>query len=101
MVDRALAPGAQIAQACHIMREWTAKHPEGDAEWYANSNYLACLSASQSDIQRLIAKCEKKKIPYAVFREPDFDNQITGIALAPGDEARRACSSLPLALKGF
>lgn len=81
------------------MREWSARCPDLDKAWYEDSNYLACLSASPTQIDDLIQKCIKNDIPYAIFREPDFDNKITGIALAPSEISRRVTSSLPLALR--
>jgi hypothetical protein len=44
-------------------------------------------------------RLEKKGIRFSTFREPDFDNELTAIALEPGDKSRRATSSFPLALK--
>ena len=38
---------------------------------------------------------------YSSFREPDINNQITALAIEPGDKGRRFCSSLPLALKEY
>mgnify|MGYP007028908248 CR=1 FL=1 len=81
------------------MREWSERHPELDKNWYKDSNYLVCLSAPLAKIDDLIKKCEEREIPYATFVEPDFDNRITGVALAPCDESRRITSSLPLALR--
>jgi hypothetical protein len=38
---------------------------------------------------------------FSIFREPDFDNQVTAIAIEPGENGKKFCSSLPLALKEY
>jgi hypothetical protein len=95
-----LYPGAQIAQSLHAFREFINDYPELENEWYRNSNYIAILAAKdEDDLFKLCCRLDKKGIRYSQFREPDFDNQLTAIALEPGDNSRRATSSLPLALK--
>jgi len=39
------------------------------------------------------------KLAYTEFREPDIGNQLTAIAVEPGIESKRICSSLPLMLR--
>lgn len=64
------------------------------------SNYIACLSVKdESHFESLINRLDIKKIKYTIFREPDVCDQITAIAIEPCDDARRVCSSFPLALK--
>jgi hypothetical protein len=70
--------------------------------WYLNSNYVAVLSAKdEEELIKFSNRLAKKGIRFSTFREPDFDNEITAIALEPGDKSRRACSSYPLALKQY
>ena len=99
VIDDTLKPGQQLAQACHLMREWTENHRDLDNVWYKESNYIACLSAPPEKIESLIDRCKKEGIPFATFIEPDLNNRITGVVLAPCDKARKITSSLPLALK--
>ena len=99
IVDDTLTRGQQLAQACHLMREWSERHPELDAEWYRKSNILVCLSAPPEKIFSIAEQCEKKDIGWACFVEPDLNNKVTGIVLAPCKEAKRLTSSLPLALR--
>jgi hypothetical protein len=96
-----LSPGAQAVQACHSLRQFIADHPAIDAEWFNQSNYLALLSAkNELDLERIILECESKGIRFSVFREPDFANSITAIALEPGAKSKKLCSHLKLALSG-
>ncbi len=95
-----LRPGSQIAQALHAFREFIADHSELENDWYKNSNYIAILAAkNEEELVKLIQRMEKKKIRFSVFREPDLDNEITAVAIEPGDKGRRVTSCFPLALK--
>lgn len=68
--------------------------------WYRTSNYIAILAVrNEQELCNLIERAESKGIRFSAFREPDLDNQITAIAIEPGDKGRRICSSLPLAMK--
>lgn len=94
-----LEPGYQIAQSCHALRQFVADHPDIDAEWFARSNYVACLSVrDEKDLLSLVDRANAKGIPLATFREPDLGGQLTAIALAPGEASKRLCSSCKLAL---
>jgi hypothetical protein len=76
------------------------EHPDIHQEWYKNSNYLGLLSVeNEMELQRLIDKATALDIRFSVFREPDIDNQITAIALAPHPKSKKLCSNLRLALK--
>jgi hypothetical protein len=97
---RDLYPGAQLAQSCHVCLLFSAEYPEIERIWRETSNYIAILAAKNEE--ELVKFCErliKKGIRFSEFREPDFDNELTAIALEPGDKSRRATSSFPLALK--
>jgi hypothetical protein len=48
---------------------------------------------------KIIEKAISKDIKLSIFREPDIDNQITAIALSPGEITRKLCSNFKLALK--
>jgi len=41
---------------------------------------------------------KEKEIKFSIFREPDFDDEITAIALEPGRKSKKLCSKLNLAL---
>lgn len=96
-----LEPGYQAVQSMHALRQFTAEHPEIDRIWFEQSNYLGLLSVSdEKELNNLIEQATAHDIRFSIFREPDIDNEITAIALAPGPKAKKLCSRLPLALRG-
>lgn len=95
-----LAPGIQLAQSIHAAIQFCLEHNLIVNEWYNNSNYIAILAAKdEKDLLLFCDKLVKKGIVFSAFKEPDFDNELTAVALEPGDKSRRATSSFPLALK--
>lgn len=95
-----LPPGQQAVQAAHSLREWSARHPEIDRQWYEESNTLALLVVEDEQaLGRLLQRAGAHGIPYAEFHEPDRGNEMTAVALAPGEASRRLCRGLSLALR--
>jgi hypothetical protein len=81
------------------MRQFTHDHPDVDEFWFKNSNYIALLSVeNEKALENLIALANIKNIRLAIFREPDIGDQITAVAFEPGEQSRRLCSRLKLAL---
>ncbi len=97
---RDISPGYQAVQACHAMRQFTEDHPEVDKEWFKVSNYLCLLSCkNEAELYALVCKAKELGIKVSVFREPDIENEITAIALSPGEKTKELCSKLKLALR--
>jgi peptidyl-tRNA hydrolase len=93
-----LSPGARCAQSCHAIRLFAEEHPDADREWYRGSNNLVVLEAeNEGALMGLAAKARSEGIAASEFREPDFADAVTAVAL--GGAASRFLSSLPLALK--
>jgi peptidyl-tRNA hydrolase len=87
-------------QSIHAGIQFIFEHPEYAESWYKQSNYLGFLSVSnESELLELIEKARQLDIKISIFREPDIENQITAIALAPSPKTKKLCSNLPLALK--
>lgn len=92
--------GAQAAQSCHCAFSFMEEHLDIARNWMYNSNYIAILACkNEQALLSLIDKAEKKGINFSVFFEPDFDNEITAVALEPGKMSKKLCSSFRLALK--
>lgn len=95
-----LSPGYQAVQSCHALRQFTAEHPEKDLEWFTTSNYLALLSVkNEHELRKLFIDAKESGLKCSGFEEPDVDNELTAIAIEPGERSRELCKKLPLALK--
>jgi hypothetical protein len=53
----------------------------------------------EAELIKILQKAQQSGITHSEFREPDIDNQLTAIALAPCEESRKISSSIPLALR--
>ena len=93
VVVRADIPaGLQLAQACHVTREFTRAHPEEDV----GENLVVLAAKSEPELQELFTDA-RSVCPRTAFYEPDLDGAMTAVALV--GEARRLLSSFPLALR--
>lgn len=101
VVRQDLRPGQQASQIAHTMTEFMVQYPESAKQWYAQSNTLVLLAAeNEHGLQRIIDKAFDLGVQTAIFREPDFDGAITGVALKPDCKNHRICRELPMALGG-
>jgi hypothetical protein len=95
-----ISSGYQAVQSIHAAIQFGMEHPDIHRFWFDKSNYLGLLSvANELELGKIIEKAAEQNIKFSVFREPDIDNQITAIALEPGNKSKKICSSLPLALR--
>jgi hypothetical protein len=84
------------------MSQFAVEYPSQFKDWYENSQYIACLSIE--DEESLLALAEKLRsrgIAVSVFREPDYNNKSTSIAIEACDQARRLTSNLRLAQREY
>lgn len=94
-----LEPGAQIAQSCHVAFAFSIRYPHTVIDWNTSSNNLVCLSApDEASLLALADRARQYGCAVEEFREPDYGDSLTAIALT-GERAKRAVSALPLALK--
>lgn len=97
---RDLSPGLQCAQVAHAAFQFAYEHRPLAAQWLKESNFVVILSVE--DESRLIdfgRSVEAHNIPVTWFTEPDIDDQITAIALAPSPRTVELCAELPLAMR--
>lgn len=93
VVVRADIPaGLQLAQACHVTREFTLAHPEEDV----GENLVVLHAPNEPELARLVHTVDPLCLS-SIFYEPDLGGAMTAVAFS-GD-ARRHLSSLPLALR--
>ena len=94
-----LNPGAQLAQSAHALSAFACAFPDEHRAWHEGSNNLVALSVpDEAALQRLLQTAVCRLVACAQFREPDFGDELTAVALF-GDKAARLVSSLPLALR--
>lgn len=92
--------GAQLAQSCHVCFAFAQEHSNLTHHWMTNSNYICIVNVdSQKELIDLMRRAEEKNIKFSFFREPDIDDEITAIALEPGNNSRKLTSRLNLALR--
>lgn len=90
----------QAVQSAHACVQFQYEHPELAKNWFRNSNYLVFLSVeNEHELKQFINKANSNNTKISIFREPDFNNEITAIALEPCDWSRRHTSGLPLMRK--
>jgi peptidyl-tRNA hydrolase len=91
-----------MLQSAHAAIEFQHEHPQISEEWNTQSKYLVFLSVeNESQLNDYLLKAKNRNIKCSVFLEPDIGNQLTAIALEPGEESKRLTSNLPLALKNL
>lgn len=96
---RDISPGYQGVQSQHAIRQFTADHPERDAEWFTGSNFLAWLSvADEVELMRLVVQAQDLGLRWSAWREEDVGGAITAIAIEPHSKAAELCKGLSLAL---
>lgn len=93
-----LAPGAQLAQACHVVARFAAEHRELFLAWESGAKNIVVLSArDERELAQLLERAAVEALRVADFREPDIRDERTAIALE--GRAARLVSNLPLALR--
>lgn len=93
-----LAPGAQLAQACHALAGFALQHADAFRAWQTGTNNLVCLQCvDEPALRRIATEATARGDRGFENIEPDYGNALTAVAL--GEEARKFLSSLPLALK--
>ncbi len=92
-----LAPGEQLAQVAHAATEFVSQHPESAAEWRAMSNSLVVVATpDETSLVRLIDRALVAGVRPTVFREADYGDAVTAVALPTGKASRKLCANLPL-----
>jgi hypothetical protein len=89
-----------MVTAAHAGIDFQHQHPEIARQWNNYSNYLIILSVkNEEQLALYLEKFKFYDIKVTAFREPDIGDQLTAIAIAPGEETRKLTSKLPLSLK--
>jgi hypothetical protein len=86
-----------MAQACHAVVSFSAVNREAFGEWGNRTIVIVRVSGEQR-LAEMRAHAIRLDIPNGKFYEPDLDDELTAIALAPSIETDALCSGLDLAL---
>ena len=87
-----------MAQVAHAAFLFTQKHPETTHQWLTDSQYIIIVGVPSEDhLLALTCKARNMGVPSVLWSEPDLDDELTAVAFAPTEEARRLCANLPLA----
>jgi peptidyl-tRNA hydrolase len=98
VVRKDLSPGAQAVQAAHALTEFLLDHPELGRRWRDVSNYLALLAVDDERALHDVARrASERGVRLSIFREPDFGDALTALAIEPA--GKRIVAGLPLALQ--
>lgn len=97
-----LSPGAQLAQAVHAAFQFCVEHPATAEVWYRHSNFLVVVAVpDEIALLTLDSLAYTVGLAHEVVREPDYNDTVTAVVLAPGSMARKLCAEFPLALKSL
>jgi peptidyl-tRNA hydrolase len=82
------------------MAQYCVEHPTQAEMWHRHSNFLVVVSVpDEVALLTLDSLAWTVGLSHEVVREPDYENSVTAVVLAPGPMARKLCAEFPLALK--
>jgi len=97
-----LTAGYQMSMSIHGIVEFSQEYPLIYQQWYKFSKAITVLSLPNEEfLKGFASKLSQNNIKFSIFIEPDINNQVTAIAIEPSLEAKKLCSSIPLALKEY
>lgn len=95
-----LPPGHQATQSSHAAFSFSQAHPDITAQWHRESKFLILLSVpDEATLLELAGRVQKEEIPFTTWREPDWDDTLTALAIAPSSATSRLLANLPLTLR--
>lgn len=94
-----LRPGLQAAQVAHAAFLFGYEHRPLAQAWIQESNFLIILSVkNEEELAALGKEADQLGLPVTWFTEPDIEDQLTAIAIAPSPQTVELTAKLPLAL---
>jgi hypothetical protein len=87
-------------QSAHALADFAVRFENEFKQWQMGSNYLCCLQASESKIEKILYKLKDLDIKYHEFLEPDIENQMTAVAIEAisREQHKKLFKNLKLAL---
>lgn len=101
MVTRSdLSPGQQATQSTHAAFKFAHEHPALMDSWYRESTYLVLLATpDEPSLAEILFTVDFDSLVFSAWREPDMDDALTAIAIAPSPMASKLLANLPLTLR--
>lgn len=97
IVDKKLSSGAKAAQAGHALMNYSYYHPEVTARWQDEGNVLIILQTDRGSLQFFYDFLFAEDFPSGVFFEPDFNYDLTAVAVIGNSDIRPLLTGVPLA----
>lgn len=99
MVTRAdLGPSYQLPQVVHGVVQFANEFPEEQKAWFHGSNTVVVLAVPDLlALECFLGLVQGMNLKHSVFREPDINNEITSVVLAPCKQAKKVCAGMKLA----
>lgn len=95
-----LRPGDQATQSAHAAFTFSYQHGPIFRAWYEDSQVLVLLAVpDEAALAALRDEAKALNLPVVSFHEPDMDDDLTAIAIAPSPKTSKLCAYLPLALR--
>lgn len=95
-----LSPAYQAVQASHAVADFIFQHKDLANVWHNISNYIILLSVTnEADLCAVPKALRGLNISFTTFTEPDLGNELTAVAVSPGDKAEAFCRQFRLALR--
>lgn len=94
MTRRDLLPAQQAVQASHAAIEISRTSPR---LFHPQPNLIVCVVDDEAALYQLASRLSQSQIPYTLWREPDWNNELTSLATLPlADKQRRLLRGLTL-----
>jgi len=107
LITRAdLRHGSQAAQLVHGMASFARDYPVTFEQWERTSNTVVCLAVDDEralhELWRKaneLSEATESGLAISIFREPDFDDELTCVVLEPVDGFSELCRGIRLACR--
>ena len=100
VVRNDLLPGQCASQITHCAFQFAKEHPNITMNWMENSNFICLLQVkNEEELADLTVEAIGLNLAHSEFREPDYDNSLTAIAVEPGQKTRELMKRLKLAFQ--
>lgn len=72
--------GQKVVQSNHVSNQYLIEHDPHKKNIWNNGSIICLELGNEKSLKRWIKKLDSKEVKYSIFREPDMNNEITGIA---------------------